>query len=99
MSFDKLASHTKIHFGKLERHNFKHTFFSTIIKSSENKTRWGTVNTNKKSRLSTNINDDLLQQFKIQAIKENKKMNELLEQIIKSYLHDQHDEKQKNEQN
>lgn len=57
------------------------------------------MNTNKKSRLSTNINDDLLQQFKIQAIKENKKMNELLEQIIKSYLHDQHDKKQKNEQN
>ncbi|MBE1556127.1 plasmid partition protein ParG [Sporosarcina limicola] len=41
---------------------------------------------NGKSRLATNIDEDLHHQFKIQAVKEKKKINELLENIIKNYL-------------
>ena len=44
---------------------------------------------NGKSRLATNIDKDLHQRFKIQAIKENKKINELLEILIKKYLNEQ----------
>lgn len=41
-----------------------------------------------KGRLATNIDEELLQEFKIQAVKEKKKINELLEEIIISYLND-----------
>lgn len=44
------------------------------------------MKTNKKSRLATNIDENLHHQFKIQAAKENKKINELLEIIMKDYL-------------
>ncbi|MGG3805837.1 hypothetical protein [Metabacillus fastidiosus] len=39
-----------------------------------------------KARLATNIDEEMLHQFKIQAAKENKKINELLEIIIAKYL-------------
>jgi len=44
---------------------------------------------NGKSRLATNIDEDLHQKFKIQAVKEKKKVNELLEILIKKYLDEQ----------
>lgn len=48
-----------------------------------------TVEKNKKARLATNIDEELLQKFKIQAVKENKKINELLEILMKKYLNEQ----------
>lgn len=48
-----------------------------------------------KSRLATNIDTELLQRFKIQAVTENKKINELLEILMKNYLNEQ-DKQQKN---
>lgn len=39
-----------------------------------------------KARLATNIDEELLKQLKIRAIQENKKVNELLEDMIKKYL-------------
>lgn len=47
------------------------------------------MTTKGKARLATNIDEDLLQEFKIQAVKEKKKINELLEVIIKNYLDEQ----------
>jgi predicted HicB family RNase H-like nuclease len=47
------------------------------------------MTTTKKSRLATNIDEELHQQFKIQAVKEKKKINELLEILIKKYLDEQ----------
>lgn len=44
------------------------------------------MTTTGKARLATNIDEELLQQFKIQAVKEKKKINELLEVVIKNYL-------------
>ena len=37
-------------------------------------------------RYSTTLNDDLLEKLKIRAIKEKRRINELLEQAIKDYL-------------
>lgn len=39
-----------------------------------------------KSRLATNIDSELLRQFKIQVAKEDSKLNTVLEKIIKKYL-------------
>lgn len=44
---------------------------------------------NEKSRIATNIDKNLHLQFKIQAAKEDKKINELLEVLIKKYLDEQ----------
>jgi len=37
-------------------------------------------------RYSTTLNDDLLEKIKIRAIKEKKRINDLLEEAIKDYL-------------
>lgn len=39
-----------------------------------------------KSRLATNIDSELLREFKIQVAKEDSKLNIVLEKIIKKYL-------------
>ena len=41
---------------------------------------------NRKKRLNTTIDDDLLKQFKILAVQEDKRLNQLLEESIRDVL-------------
>lgn len=44
-----------------------------------------------KKKFTTTVDEELLEQIKIQSIKEKRSVSDLLEELIRSYLKKQHD--------